>query len=100
MVVDDLAELLDAGEHSILRNVRVLRAIVADQLEDARGWREHFRDILDPGTVLSDCWIGDFEAFFLRVKRDADAHRFIVFGQNFATQQRGHQSGNPLLPVD
>ena len=100
MVVHDAAQALDHLEHRILRTAGVRLAVGRNQLEHAGLGGEHRRHIRQPGRVLADGRVGHFKLFVLRVERNADLHRLVVFGQNLRAQQRGHQGGHPLLPVD
>jgi hypothetical protein len=49
---------------------------------------KHFGDILDPCSILANCWVRDLKTLFQRVKGDANVYGLVVLGENFAPQGR------------
>jgi hypothetical protein len=49
--------------------------------------RKDVRHILIQATILADGGVGDLEAFFLRMKSDADADRLVVLGQHLTAKR-------------
>lgn len=100
MVMDDTAQAFDHFEDGILRAARVGLAIVGHQLKHTGSGIEDMRDIGDPSWIAGDCRVGDFKDLFLRIKGNSNSPSFIIIGEHFIAQDRGHERGNALLPID
>ena len=100
VVVDDLAEPFQGRKHLVLVHAGIRLGVPLRDLEQLRVRREDGDHVVNPCRILADGRICYLEPPFLRMERDANANRFVVFGQYLPTEQSCHERCHSLLTVD
>jgi hypothetical protein len=98
--MDNTSQAFDHFDSGIMRAARIHSTVSGDQLKDTGGQIEDMHDIGAPSCLARDRRVCNFKDLCLRMKRNLNAPSFIIICEHFIAQDRGHQRGNALLPID